>query len=183
MPFGRENRAKGYGNIAQLLALNRKTNRAGPHSIRPANAPFAALATEWPSMSRTVSVSKTAPIGATLVLAVLLAGCAGADYQPVVDMRGHSAAGYDADLAQCQYTARRVRNNENTAEDAGVGALGGAALGAVGGAIGGNAGLGAGVGALAGLVGTGAYEEAKTENREETIVKNCMRARGYNVLD
>jgi outer membrane lipoprotein SlyB len=98
-------------------------------------------------------------------------------------MRGHSAAAYDADLAQCQYTARGVRNNANTAENAGIGAVGGAALGAVGGAIGGNAGLGAEVGALAGLIGVGGYKEAESETREETIVKNCMRARGYNVFD
>ena len=117
-----------------------------------------------------------------LAATLFLSACAGADYQPVVDMRGHSEAAYDRDLDACQQTARSARNNTNIAEDAGLGALGGAAVGAVGGAIGGAPGLGAGVGAMAGLVGTGAYEEGKTENREERIVKNCMRSHGYTIL-
>jgi len=116
-------------------------------------------------------------------MVVGLGGCAGADYRPVVDMTGHTQAQYDSDLASCQATARQARNNEDIAVDTGLGAVGGAALGAVGGAIGGNAGLGAGVGALAGAVGTGAYKEAETENREETIVKSCMRHKGFTVYD
>src|SRR5262249_15371396 len=111
-----------------------------------------------------------------------LSGCAGADFKPVVDMRGHTEARYRQDLAICQGEARRVRNNGDVATDAALGALGGAAVGAVGGAIGGNPGLGAGVGALAGLAGATAFKETETETREETIVTNCLRARGYNVL-
>jgi hypothetical protein len=111
-----------------------------------------------------------------------LAACAGADFRPVVDMTGHTQAQYDRDLAACQNQARSVRDNDDVAEDAGLGALGGAAGGAVLGAIGGNAGLGAGVGAVAGLVGGGGYKEAQTESREERIITNCMRARGFNVL-
>lgn len=123
------------------------------------------------------------PATATIFGVMLcLSACAGADFRPVVDMRGHTDAAYDRDLATCQQEARGVRNNTDIAEDAGAGALGGAAVGAVGGAIGGAPLLGAGVGALAGLVGGGGYKEAQTENREQRIVKNCMRARGYNVL-
>ena len=127
-----------------------------------------------------LSVPPAMPTALCILLCV--SACAGADFRPVVDMRGHTQATYDHDLAACQQDARSVRNNKDIAEDAGIGAVGGAALGAVGGAIGGAAGLGAGVGALAGLVGVGGYEEAKTENREERIVKNCIRSRGYNVL-
>jgi hypothetical protein len=111
-----------------------------------------------------------------------LSACAGADYRPVVDMTGHSEAQYDRDLAACQSRARSVRDNGAEAEDAALGAVGGAAGGAVLGAIGGNAGLGAGVGALAGLVGAGGYKEAQTENREEEIVKNCMRSHGFTIF-
>jgi outer membrane lipoprotein SlyB len=121
-------------------------------------------------------------VPALLCVAIGLSACAGADYRPVVDMRGHTEAGYDKALAACQYEARGVRNNKDVAEDAGIGAVGGAAGGALLGAIGGNAGLGAGVGALAGLVGAGGYKEAQTENREEQVVKNCMRSRGFTVL-
>jgi hypothetical protein len=89
-----------------------------------------------------------------------LAACAGADFRPVVDMTGHTEAEYDRDLAVCQNQARSVRNNDDVAEDAG---------------------LGAGVGAVAGLVGAGGYKEAQTEDREQRIITNCMRARGFNV--
>jgi len=133
-------------------------------------------------MFSNVTFVKNIRVPVFLAATLGLSACAGADYQPVVDMRGHSEAAYDRDLAVCQETARTARNNTNIAEDAGLGALGGAAIGAVGGAIGGAPGLGAGVGALAGLVGTGGYEEAKTENREERIVKNCMHSRGYTIL-
>jgi hypothetical protein len=119
---------------------------------------------------------------AAILAALCLAACAGADYQPVVDMRGHSQAAYDHDLADCQRLARGARDNGTIAKDVGIGAVGGAALGAVGGAIGGNAGKGAGIGALVGAVGTGVFAEASTENREEGIVKNCMHSRGYDVL-
>jgi hypothetical protein len=119
---------------------------------------------------------------AILSFALFVGGCAGADYRPVVDMRGHTEAAYRQDLAACQQKARGVRNNADVAEDAGIGAVGGAAGGAVLGAIGGAPGLGTGVGALAGLVGGGGYKEVQTENREERVVTNCIRARGYTVL-
>ena len=118
----------------------------------------------------------------TVCVATSLAACAGADFRPVVDMTGHTDAQYNQALASCQYQARSVRDNGAEAEDAGIGALGGAAGGALLGAIGGNAGLGAGVGAVAGLVGAGGYKEVQTENREEQIVKNCMRTHGFTVL-
>ena len=122
------------------------------------------------------------PAAAMFILALGLSACAGADYRPVVDMTGHTEAQYNHDVAACQATARATRNNSNEAANAGLGTVAGAAGGAVLGAIGGNAGLGAGVGALAGLVGTGGFEESKTENREERIVRNCMHARGYTIL-
>ena len=121
------------------------------------------------------------PIPAILA-ALCLSSCAGADYRPVVDMRGHNEAAYDRDLTACQETARGIRNNAAEAENAGIGAAAGGAGGALLGAIGGNPLLGAGVGALAGLAGTAGFEESQTETREERIVRNCMRARGYSVL-
>ena len=133
-------------------------------------------------MLRKMSLARNTSAPVVLATALFLSACAGADYRPVVEMSGHSEAAYDRDLAACQQTARTARNNTDIAEDAGLGAAGGGALGLVGGAIGGNPLLGLGVGALAGGVGVGGYEEAKTENREERIVKNCMSARGYRIL-
>jgi outer membrane lipoprotein SlyB len=139
--------------------------------------------------SRTANATKNMSSSVTTLIAIPvmalgLSACAGAgaDYRPVVDMSGHSQEAYSRDVAACQQTARTARNNTDIAEDAGMGAAGGGAVGAVAGAIGGSPLLGAGVGALAGLAGTGGYEEASTENREERIVKNCMRARGYTIL-
>lgn len=122
--------------------------------------------------------SMTLIVGATIGLSA----CAGADYRPVVDMNGHTTAQYNHDLVLCQYQARSVRNNGNEAKDAAIGAVGGAAGGALLGAIGGSAGLGAGIGALAGLVGTAGYKEVQTENREENVVKGCMRAKGFTIF-
>lgn len=135
-------------------------------------------------MVRKISLAGKTPAPAILAIVLGLTACAdtGASYRPVVDMSGHTQAAYDRDIAACQETAHAARNNTNIAEDAGIGAAGGGALGAVAGAIGGAPLLGAGVGALAGLVGTGGYEELNTENREQRIVTNCMHARGYKVL-
>jgi outer membrane lipoprotein SlyB len=135
-------------------------------------------------MPSNMSVAKKIPGSAMLTIALCLSACAGggADYRPIVEMSGHTQETYDRDVAACQQTARAARNNTNVAEDAGMGAAGGGALGAVAGAIGGDPLLGAGVGALAGLVGGGGYAEATTESREQRIVKNCVRARGYTVL-
>ena len=131
-------------------------------------------------MIRKLSVPSAVPTMLCVMLS--LSACAGADFRPVVDMQGHTNVAYNRDLGVCQEEARSVRNNGTIAEDAALGAVGGAAVGAVGGAIGGAPGIGAGVGALAGLVGVGAYKESQTENREQRIVKNCMRARGYKIL-
>jgi uncharacterized protein YcfJ len=135
-------------------------------------------------MLRKISLAGNTAVPAMLAVALGLSACAntGADYRPVVDMKGHTEQAYERDLSACQETARSARNNTNVAEDAGVGALGGGALGAVGGAIGGNPLLGAGVGVLAGAVGGGGYGELTTEHREERIVQNCLHARGYKVL-
>ena len=133
-----------------------------------------------PAASSRMAVARSA--AAMRATALYVCACAGADDRPVVDMRGHSEAAYDRDVAECQQTARTARNNTKEAENAGIGAAAGGAGGAVLGAIGGSPLLGAGVGALAGLVGTGGYEEATTEKREERIVRNCMRARGYSIL-
>jgi hypothetical protein len=130
-------------------------------------------------MSRTLTL-KSVPV--ILSLAVSVSGCGGADFRPVIDMRGHTEVAYQQDLAACQRQTRGVRKNTDIAEEAGIGALGGAAGGAVFGAIGGAPGLGAGVGALTGIVGGGGYKEVETERREERVVKNCMSARGYNIL-
>lgn len=108
--------------------------------------------------------------------ALTLSACA--SNRPIVDTQGTDMARYEQDLAQCQAYASQV----NTGAEAGKSAVGGAAVGAVLGAIVGNSttvARGAGVGGVLGGV-KGASHGA---NEKETVVRNCLRGRGYRVLN
>ncbi len=116
--------------------------------------------------------------------AAALAGCA-QSYQPVVDTRGQDTSRYQQDLYECRQYAQQV----SPVEDAAVGGLGGAAAGAALGAITGalvggvSAGEGAAFGAATGGavgLGAGAYSGV---NEQQRIIDNCLRGRGYNVLN
>jgi uncharacterized protein YcfJ len=121
----------------------------------------------------------------TLAVAMTtLAGCA-QSYQPVVDTKGQDSARYQQDLYECRQYAEQV----SPVQDAAVGGLGGAAAGAALGAITGalvggvSAGSGAAVGAATGGavgIGAGAYSGVK---EQEKIINNCLRNRGYSVLN
>ena len=118
------------------------------------------------------------------IAAVALAGCT-ATSQPIVDTKGVD----QSQFAQDKYECEQYADNANVAGDAAVGALGGAAggaaLGAITGALvpgvsaGGGAALGAATGGVVGL-GAGAY--SGVEQKRE-IYRNCMRNRGYSVLN
>jgi hypothetical protein len=113
-----------------------------------------------------------------------LAGCT-ATSQPMVDTKGVDPSRYSQDQTECQQYSEQA----NIAGDAAIGAVGGAAggaaLGAITGALvpgvsaGGGAALGAATGGVLGL-GGGAY--TAVEQRRE-IYRNCMRGRGYSVLN
>ncbi|TNF90391.1 MAG: glycine zipper family protein [Gammaproteobacteria bacterium] len=95
---------------------------------------------------------------------------------PIIDTAGVDMEQYQVDLAQCKEYAEQVE------QKAGAGAAGGAAVGAVIGAIVGDsrtAAKGAGVGAVTGGVKGG----AATQKERERVVKNCLRGRGYKVLN
>lgn len=116
----------------------------------------------------------------TLVVAMLLvlvAACSGARRSGVViDPEGVDMAQYQSDLADCQHIAEQVD------EKAGAGAVGGAVVGGAIGAIVGNsttAARGAGVGGVIGLAKGG----TATRREKQRVVKNCLRNRGYAVLN
>ncbi|HVM86274.1 MAG TPA: hypothetical protein VMW18_20435 [Candidatus Binatia bacterium] len=115
--------------------------------------------------------------------AAALTGCT-ATSQPIVDTHGVDAAQYSKDDSECQQYA----NNANVAGDAAVGAVGGAAggaaLGAITGALtGGGAGTGAAIGAATGgVLGLGGGAYSGVEQKRE-IYRNCMKGRGYSVLN
>lgn len=109
-----------------------------------------------------------------------LAGCAGANVRPIVDLKGKDQASYENDLQQCQSYATQQSGAATTgAVAAGAGAILGAALGLVAG--GNRTGIAqtAGVGGVLGGAG-GLFEGNKAQ---ENVVKQCLRGRGYNVLN
>jgi hypothetical protein len=106
---------------------------------------------------------------------LLLAACSGAT-GPIIDTKGVDMAKYEQDRTECEKYAQQV----STGKAVGKGATGGAAVGAAVGAIaGGGAGEGAGIGAV-----TGGAESARIADREKAdVVRNCLRGRGYHVLN
>jgi hypothetical protein len=111
---------------------------------------------------------------AILALAATLAGCL-SHPEPIIDTKGVDMVAYQHDLAECEAYAEQVRIGEGVAK----GAAGGAVVGGATGAILGDAGKGAGVGAVG-----GAARSAQIGEREKTqVVKNCLRGRGYRVLN
>lgn len=108
-------------------------------------------------------------------LCVLLAACSSAP-GPIVDTKGVDMARYRADLADCETYAEQVRIERGVVK----GAAGGAAVGAATGAIlDKDVGEYAGVGAVAG----GAKSAVRGDREKSQVVKNCMRYRGYRVLN
>ena len=110
-----------------------------------------------------------------VLLALLAVGCAGKS-KPVIDPAGVDMGKYQSDLAECEQIATQVE------QKAGEQAVGGAVvLGAIGAVLGGSDGAKKGAGV--GLIG-GAAEGARDTNRERAlVVKNCLRNRGYKVLN
>ena len=83
--------------------------------------------------------------------------------------------GVGCDLAECEGYGEQVQLETGVAK----GAVAGGAVGAASGAILGNAGTGAGLGAIG-----GASRSAQIWEREHArVVKNCLRVRGYRVLN
>lgn len=94
----------------------------------------------------------------------------------VIDPEGVDMGEYQRDLTECQQIAQQVES------EAGEGAVGGAVVGGLIGAIaGGDRSMerSAGVGAVIG----GAKGAGETRRERELVIKNCMRNRGYKVLN
>ena len=107
----------------------------------------------------------------------VLTGCTTTD-EIIIDQKGVDMAAYQRDLAECKGYSSAVRSGEKTAKGAATGAVVGGLVGAITGG-GHGAAQGAGVGAVGGGA-KGANEGAQTEVQ---VVKNCLRGRGYRVLN
>ena len=111
----------------------------------------------------------------TLVAALAaLSACTTTD-EIIIDKKGVDMARYEQDLAECRSYSDEVRTGEKVAK----GAASGAVVGGLIGAITSNPGKAAGVGA----VGGGARGASEGNRDEVQVVKNCLRGRGYRVLN
>jgi outer membrane lipoprotein SlyB len=114
------------------------------------------------------------------ILALCTAACSS---DPIVDMKGVDQERYSQDLAECRQYADQVDVARSAGGGALLGAAGGAAVGAVVGAITGSPGTGAAVGGGAGGTSGLFAGGASGVNKEQRVVRNCLRGRGYHVLD
>jgi outer membrane lipoprotein SlyB len=119
---------------------------------------------------------------ASLVLALSITGLTGcvtpAKEGIVVDTKGVDPVGYQRDLDECGEYADSVSTGKRTA----VGAAAGATIwGAIGAIFDGSDGAekGAGAGAVLG----GARGASSGYSEKQQIVRNCLRGRGYRVLN
>lgn len=121
---------------------------------------------------------------AVVAAALALSACA-SGYRPVVDpsMSKAPPGYYEHDLAYCQNLADQVPTGNEAASNA----LGGAALGAIaGGVIGsfsGDFGKGLAAGAGIGAATGAARGTVNAEEEKRRVIDNCMRNRGYSVLN
>jgi uncharacterized protein YcfJ len=112
-----------------------------------------------------------------LAAMITLGGCAQARRSDaIIDPTGVDMAQYDKDAAECQQISKQVRRKG--AGGAVGGAVVGGALGGIGGAQGGTE-----RGAKAGAVLGGVRGAAATRRERKTVFKNCLRNRGYAVLN
>jgi len=114
-----------------------------------------------------------------LVLCVAVQACApsprGDRYVPLVDMKGKSQQAFVQDTQECQAYA-------STRMSGGQAAVGGAVAGGVLGALLAPKGHRTDVAAF-GMVAGGTGAGAKAVYTQESITKQCLAGRGYNVLN
>jgi outer membrane lipoprotein SlyB len=109
-----------------------------------------------------------------MVLAGIASGCAG-NPRPIVDQKDVDREQYLVDLAECEELGREV----DVAKGMARGALLGAAVGAAVGVLVGDFGTDATFGGIVGGAGSG----LENEYTRQSVVKECMRVRGYVVLN
>ncbi len=111
-----------------------------------------------------------------LLLTLTMVGGCSKRQSVIIDPAGVDMGQYQRDLAECQQITKQVES------EVGEGAVGGAVVGGlIGAVVGGKRSVerSAGVGAvLGGAKGAGASAEER-----ELVLKNCLRNRGYKVLN
>ena len=135
------------------------------------------FASATPSSPRTIAVHlRIAGIGLTATL--FLTGCTTTD-EIIIDRKGVDMARYAADKAECEQYAAEVRTGEKAIRGAASGAVVGGAIGGIAGDSSESAARGAGIGAVTGT----AKGISRGERDKVRVVKQCLRGRGYRVLN
>lgn len=122
-----------------------------------------------------------------LALAGLAACTTYPQYEPKVDMAGHTQRDYDYDLEVCRENAKQL----DMLKGVGIGAIAGTLMGAGIGSLTGDAAVGAATGAAGGaLTGAAAgslYEPGKTAltgtDPHAAEIRQCLQQRGYTLLE
>jgi hypothetical protein len=102
-------------------------------------------------------------------------GCSSSP-QPIIDTKGVDMSMYEQDLAECQTYSEQVDTSKGVAKGTAAGGATGAAVGALGGGSGTRGGA---VGAVLGAAKSG----SRSADEKSGVVKNCLRGRGYKVLN
>lgn len=116
--------------------------------------------------------SRTILAAALAVSSLLFGACA---TPPIIDTYNVDMVQYEKDLADCEEIAEQVQAGTLTAKSAAFGAGVGAAYGVIGGDVGHATATGAVTGGSGGLL--------KADNEKAKVTKNCLRHRGYAVLN
>lgn len=111
-----------------------------------------------------------------LCLAIALIGACAGRANPVIDPAGVDMGRYQQDLGECEQIAQQVE------QKAGERALGGALVVGLIGSVVGDSNT-AKKAAGAGLIAGGARGAGETRRERAKVVKNCLRNRGYAVLN
>jgi hypothetical protein len=111
----------------------------------------------------------------------------------IIDTKNVDQEQYHADMYECQQYVQQVQRGENKTLGSNIigSTVKGAALGAAGSAIAGGSGSsGAKVGASIGLIGGALkhgsqkrHEVAEYQSEQEQVVRQCMKGRGYHILN
>ena len=126
------------------------------------------------SFEHSTALARAAAATAWLLGLLLPVGCL-SHPEPLIDTQGVNMAQLEQDLETCEDFGDQVRIEKGVAK----GTVAGGAVGAASGAILGDAGTGAALGAIGG----GARSAQIGEREKSKVVKNCMRWRGYRVLN
>ncbi len=118
------------------------------------------------------------PVKYSITICTLFLVCSCAGNKIIIDRKGVNTAQYQQDLSECRQYADEIDTGVEVARGAARGAVVGGLIGA---AVGNSrtAGKIGGAGAVRGA----SHGVSKAEHDKKRVVRNCLRGRGYKVLN